>query len=211
MNPFEIIQFELGPMANYIYLIGDPSTRKATVVDPAWDVDAIRAKAEAAGYQIESALITHGHPDHTNGIAELLKTHDIPIYVSEHEASFYKPCGDAIRDLKDQDQVKVGGLEVQCLLTPGHTPGSQCFLFHGQLVAGDTLFIDACGRCDLPGGNAEELYDSLYNRLMKLPDDTILYPGHNYNRKKTDTLANQKTTNPHLKCGSLAGFLSGRS
>ena len=203
-------QFELGPMQNYIYFIGDPSTHEVAIVDPAWDIDFILKKAAENDYKIKSAILTHGHHDHTNGLDALLTVLDIPVFVSKHEASFYKPVGNAIKEVDDLEKIRIGNIDVECLLTPGHTPGSQCFLVGNQLIAGDTLFIDACGRCDFPGGSAEALYDSLHNRLMKLPDDTILYPGHNYNVLKTDTLGNQKKTNPYLKFDSLKNFLRAR-
>ena len=151
-SPLLIEQFELGPMANYIYFIGDKETKEIVVVDPAWDVNFIRDKAQEAGLTIKGALITHGHPDHTNGINKLLETHDIPVYVSKEEASFYKPIGENIIEVDATFNLDVGNVHIDFLHTPGHTPGSQCFLVNGNLVAGDTLFLDGCGRCDLPGG-----------------------------------------------------------
>ena len=210
-NPNLVIeQFELGPMENYIYFIGDKSSKEITVVDPAWDVDFIRAQAKEKGYEIKAALITHGHPDHTNGIDELLKTHDIPVYVSEHEAEFYKPIGENIKDVKLDDRLKIGNINIEFMHTPGHTPGSQCFLVDNNLVAGDTLFLDGCGRCDMPGGDAELMYDTIYNRLMKLPDHTVIYPGHNYHHLKCDQLEHQKKTNPYMNCANLQEFVHHR-
>lgn len=205
-----IQQFEMGPMQNYIYFIGDSASKEIYVIDPAWEVDELRAKAKDQGLEIKGALITHGHPDHTNGIEELLTTHDIPIYVSEHEAEFYKPVGENIKDVKLDDKLTVGNVEIEFMHTPGHTPGSQCFLVEGNLVAGDTLFLDGCGRCDMPGGDAEVMYDTIYNRLMKLPDSTIIHPGHNYHHLHCDHLENQKKTNPYMTCNNLQEFLHHR-
>ncbi len=208
--PLVIKQMEIGPMQNYVYLVANDRIKECTVVDPAWDVDQIRNEAKNLGYKITSALITHGHADHTNGIEELLKTHDIPIYVSEHEASFYKPIGENIRDVKPNDQLQLGEITIDFLHTPGHTPGSQCFVCHGNLVSGDTLFLDGCGRCDMPGGDAEVMYDSIANKLMKLPNSTIIYPGHNYHHLHHDTLENQKHTNPYMQADTLSRFISRR-
>lgn len=208
--PLVIKQMELGPMQNYVYLIANDLTKECAVVDPAWDVDSIRNEAKRSGYKITAALITHGHADHTNGIEDLLKTHDIPIYVSEHEASFYKPIGENIRDVKPNDQLKLGEVTIDFLHTPGHTPGSQCFVCHGNLVSGDTLFLDGCGRCDMPGGDAEVMYDSIANKLMKLPNNTIIYPGHNYHHLHHDTLEQQKRTNPYMQASNLNHFLKSR-
>ncbi len=208
--PLVIKQMEIGPMQNYVYLIANDLTKECTVVDPAWDVDTIRNEANKLGYQITSALITHGHPDHTNGIEELLRTHDIPVYVSEHEAYFYKPIGENIKDVKPNDTLNLGDVKIEFMHTPGHTPGSQCFLCHGNLVSGDTLFLDGCGRCDMPGGDAEIMYDSISNKLMKLPNSTIIYPGHNYHHLHHDTLENQKKTNPYMQTETLSRFISKR-
>ncbi len=207
-NPDLIIQqMELGPMANYVYFIGSKSTKQIVVVDPAWDVEYICEAASNLGYQIVAALITHGHPDHTNGINELLSTHDIPIYVSKHEASFYKPVGENIREVSVGDNYQLADIKIDFMHTPGHTPGSQCFLVDGNLVSGDTLFLDGCGRCDLPGGDVEVMYDTIANKLLKLPNSTIIYPGHNYHHLHCDSLEHQKQTNPYLQASNLHDFI----
>ncbi|MDD9898530.1 MAG: MBL fold metallo-hydrolase, partial [Candidatus Melainabacteria bacterium] len=208
--PLIIEQFELGPMDNYIYIVGNSQTKEAVVVDPAWDVPSIEAKLAEQGLELKAALITHGHPDHTNGIEELLKTHDIPVYVSEHEASFYKPIGENIKEVDQNYQIELGDVKIDFVHTPGHTPGSQCFHVHGNLISGDTLFLDGCGRCDLPGGDAEVMYDTIANKLMTMPDSTIIYPGHNYHHLCCDSLEQQKQTNPYLQAEHLNQFISRR-
>lgn len=208
--PLVIEQIEMGPMENYIYFIANSETKEAVVVDPAWEVDRIREVANKNGYKIKAALITHGHPDHTNGIGELLNTHDIPIYVSEHEAEFYKPVGDNIKEADANFSLELGKIKIDFVHTPGHTPGSQCFHVHGNLVAGDTLFLDGCGRCDMPGGDAEVMYDTIHHKLMKMPDSTIIYPGHNYHHLCCDSLEKQKETNPYMQCSNLQEFLARR-
>ena len=114
---------------------------------------------------------------------------------------------DNIKRVDDGHRVKVGEIEISLIHTPGHTPGSQCFHVQDRLISGDTLFIGACGRCDLPGGNAKEMYYTLTQRLMKFDDSTILYPGHNYAEKPTSTMGQEKKTNPYLLCDSLDNFL----
>ena len=155
-------------------------------------------------------FLTHGHPDHVNGLAELQRTHDIPVYISKHEAPFYMPkCKNLIK-VDDGEKLCVGKISFKCILTPGHTPGCQCFLYDQHLITGDTLFIDGCGRCDLPGGDPKEMYHSLYKTLMNLPDNTIIYPGHNYGPTPTDTISHQKESNSYLQCNDLKEFLSER-
>ena len=200
----------VGPMENFIYFLGDAETRGIAVIDPAWDVNFLRSEAAKEKLKIVMVLLTHGHPDHVNGLDELLKAHNVPVYISEHEASMYTPRIKGLKKIKPNEKITIGNLEIECLHTTGHTPGCQCFLAKGHLISGDTLFIDGCGRCDLPGGNAKIMYQSLYNVVMQLPDSTLIYPGHNYGPVPYATLAEQKKTNPYLNCKNLEEFLMGR-
>jgi len=197
-------------MGNFQYFLGDKTIKKIAVVDPAWDVDFLRGEAKRQGFKIVSIFLTHGHPDHVNGLDDLLSTHDIPIYISQHEATFFMPKHHNVKTVRPNEILKIGKIEFECIHTPGHTPGCQCFLTEENLIAGDTLFINGCGRCDLPGGDAKVMYNSLYNIVMKLPDSTLIYPGHNYGPVSFATLAEQKKTNPYLQCHSLEEFLSER-
>jgi glyoxylase-like metal-dependent hydrolase (beta-lactamase superfamily II) len=200
-------QMEVGPMNNFIYFIGDKKTNEIAVIDPAWDVNFLRDEAKRKGYKITNIFLTHGHPDHVNGLDELLSTHDVPVYISKHEASFYTPDCKNLHKVEDHEKLKVGNIEFECLHTPGHTPGCQCFKYGDALIAGDTLFIDGCGRCDLPGGSVKTMYKSLSEVILKLPDSTVIYPGHNYGEVPFATLGEQKKTNPYLNARNLDEFL----
>ncbi len=211
-------QFELGPMQNYVYLIGSSETRKVAVVDAAWQIDTILRIAAEDDVEITHALVTHTHPDHVGGrfsgidiegVTELLDKCKAKVVVHKSEAEFLKGLSpsDLIK-AESGDKIDVGGMEIQLLHTPGHTPGSQCFLVDDRIVSGDTLFIGACGRVDLPGGNAEQLYYSLTQKLMALPDDTILFPGHNYSDRAASTLGEEKQSNPYFQFHSLKQFLA---
>jgi glyoxylase-like metal-dependent hydrolase (beta-lactamase superfamily II) len=210
-------QIEIGPMQNYVYLIGSMETRKVAVVDAAWEIDAILKIAAQDEMEITHAFVTHTHPDHVGGgfagmeiagVTELLEKCKAKVVVHKAESEFLKGLSSSDLIKTDHgDKIVVGGVEIQLMHTPGHTPGSQCFLVDHRVVSGDTLFIDACGRVDFPGGNAEQMYYSLTQKLMSLPDDTVLFPGHNYARLPHATIGEQKKTNPYLRFSSLKQFL----
>jgi hydroxyacylglutathione hydrolase len=207
MSRLLIQQYEIGPLNNFLYLLGDPQTKEMAIVDPAWDVNFLIKEAKNLGYKITKVFLTHAHPDHVNGLDQLLSTHPVPVYISKFEYAPLRPKVGGLIDVTDKDKLSVGKINFDILHTPGHTPGCQCFLAEGQLISGDTLFIDGVGRCDLPGGDAKVMYQSLSNIIMKLPDETVVYPGHNYGNTPTDTIGNQKQTNPYLQCNNMTEFL----
>lgn len=204
-------------MQNYVYLIGSTETRKTAVVDAAWKIDEILRLAAQDGMEITHAFVTHTHPDHVGGsfagmeiqgVTELLTKCKAKVVVHKAEAEFLKSlsASDLIKT-ESGDKIDVGGVQIQLLHTPGHTPGSQCFLVDNRVVSGDTLFIGSCGRVDLPGSNPEQMYYSLTQKLMALPDDTILFPGHNYSDRPTSTMGQEKQSNPYFRFHSLKQFL----
>jgi hydroxyacylglutathione hydrolase len=205
-----IKQYEIGPLNNFLYLLGDPATKEMTMVDPAWDVDFLLGEIDRLGFRLTQVFLTHAHPDHVNGLPGLLQKHKVPVYISKQEAPFLTAKLTGLTGIADKAILKVGSIPVDVLHTPGHTPGCQCFLAQGQLISGDTLFIDGCGRCDLPGGDARTMYLTLMNVICKLDDQIVVYPGHNYGPTPTDTIGGQKTTNPYLQCSSMEEFLSER-
>jgi hydroxyacylglutathione hydrolase len=200
-------QVELGPMANYVYFVGDPQTREVAVVDPAWEVDRIVEMARENDLTITKILITHSHFDHINGVEALLNRTKAKVYINKAEAEFMKAVWPDLVKVDSGDTTPVGDVDITFLHTPGHTPGSQCFLVQNHLISGDTLFIGACGRCDLPGSNPEDMYHSLTQRLAKLDDRTIVFPGHNYAAKPYSTIGDEKRFNPYLQFQSLQDFL----
>lgn len=196
---------ELGPMANFVYLIGDMETKECAVVDPGWDVPAILKAAE--GMNLDKIFITHGHPDHTNGVIELVEKKNCKIYIQKSEIEFWKFQWPSVVMLNDGDIISVGKRTVRAIHTPGHTPGSQCLEVDGHLLTGDTLFVNNCGRVDLPGSNPAQMYESLA-KLRKLDEKTILLPGHNYASEPTSTIGQEKKSNPFLRFQSSQEFLS---
>ncbi|HEV8585128.1 MAG TPA: MBL fold metallo-hydrolase [Methylomirabilota bacterium] len=212
-------QMELGPMQNFVYLVGDPVTRECVVVDPAWEIDTIVDTAEADGMRLTGALVTHTHQDHVGGslaswnmpgripgVEELLARVPLKVYVHKAEREFLPGLGGDLVKVDNHDTLTLGRHTLRFLHTPGHTPGSQCFLVDGRLVSGDTLFIGSCGRTDLPGSDPSEMYASLTQRLGALPDDTVLFPGHNYGGPSS-TIGDEKRGNPFMRFASLGDFL----
>jgi hydroxyacylglutathione hydrolase len=210
-----IRQLELGPMRNFVYLVGLADRPETAVIDAAWDVGAIAAELENAGRKLTHALVTHRHPDHTNGLKELVARFDVPVFAHADDAS--QLPGDlppsTLRRVTGGEVVEVGGLPIRCIHTPGHTAGSQCFhlgVGPGALVSGDTVFVNACGRCDLTGGDAERLYDSISRVLGALPGETTVYPGHDYGDVKVSTLARERARNPYFQLSDKDAFVAYR-
>jgi glyoxylase-like metal-dependent hydrolase (beta-lactamase superfamily II) len=195
-------------MQNFVYLIGDRVTKEAMLVDPCYAVDELVGLATAAGYRITGALATHYHPDHVGGdmyghslegVRELLGRCACKVHLQRPEAPWVKRvtgCSDSDLALHDSgDVVQVGAIPIQLIHTPGHTPGSQCFLVQNRLVAGDTLFLQGCGRTDLPGGDPRQLYLSLTQKLAQVPDTAVLYPGHLYDPRPSASLGDTRRSN----------------
>jgi glyoxylase-like metal-dependent hydrolase (beta-lactamase superfamily II) len=194
-------------MVNFAYLIGDRETREAVIVDPAYAVGDLLDALAADDMRLTGVLATHHHPDHVGGsmmgftlagLAELMAREPVPVHVNSNETEWVqRVTGLSATDLTGHDHddvVQVGDIPIRLLHTPGHTPGSQCFLLDGKLVAGDTLFLEGCGRTDFPGGDAEAMYRSL-RWLADLPGDPVVYPGHQYSTEPSAALSSVRENN----------------
>jgi glyoxylase-like metal-dependent hydrolase (beta-lactamase superfamily II) len=202
-------------MRNFSYLIGDRQTGDCVVVDPAYAAPELAAAAEADGMRLSGVLVTHHHPDHVGGtmmgftlkgLAELLEHTSVPVHVNAQEADWVsRTTGIALSELtahEHGDTVTVGEIDIELLHTPGHTPGSQCFLVDGRLVAGDTLFLEGCGRTDFPGGDPDAIYRSL-QELAKLDGNPTVFPGHWYSAEPSAPLEDVKRTNYVYRVSSI--------
>ena len=202
-------------MRNFAYLIGDRQTGDCVVVDPAYAAGDLVDVLEADGLHLSGVLVTHHHPDHVGGsmmgfelkgLAELLERVSVPVHVNSQEAQFVsRITGIPMSDLTSHehgDKVSVGAIDIELLHTPGHTPGSQCFLLDGRLVAGDTLFLEGCGRTDFPGGDSDEIFRSL-QKLARLPGDPTVFPGHWYSLEPSASLSEVKRSNYVYRAANL--------
>lgn len=204
--PFVVHALELGPMENFVYLIEDRASGRAAVVDPAWDVPAVLALAEKQGVRITDILLTHSHHDHINGIEAVLQHHDAQLHLLKDEARFWGSYLDIPTLHHGGDHIALGETDIEVLHTPGHTPGSACYRLGDQLITGDTLFVFGCGRCDLRGGDPEQMFHTLNAMQHKLPTQTLILPGHNYAEKSTSTLGEQIEGNPFMHFDDLSRF-----
>jgi len=193
-----IYALELGPMENFIYLIEDIESRQAAVVDPAWDVAAIIEKADSLDLKINDILLTHSHHDHINGIEGILNHYSARVHLLKPEYEFWSNELDKPQVHHGGDRIKLGSTEISMLHTPGHTTGSVCYQVGNELITGDTLFVYGCGRCDMHGGDPQQMFNTLKDMKHRLDASMVIHPGHNYSIAETSTIAEQIEGNPFL-------------
>jgi hydroxyacylglutathione hydrolase len=212
-------QLEIGPMENFQYLIGDTVARKCWMVDPAWEAEKVWGQAETDGYSVEGFLVTHAHFDHTNAIERLLKKKDLPVYLQKRELEFLDKGAprelfpdlprSSLKAVSPGDKISLGETSLTFVHTPGHTPGSHCFLVEDRIISGDTLFLGTCGRVDLPGGNPYEMFDTLNKTIAGFPGETIVLPGHNYSTHgAVAPLKDVRARNRYFQAHTLEDFLA---
>jgi hydroxyacylglutathione hydrolase len=200
----------LPQMANFCYMVGDETTRTCAVIDPAFDPQKILDEVRDAGYTITHVINTHGHSDHTSGNADIIEATGAQLCIHTADAEQVtrlltrvlsrfmggKGSPKASRLLEDNDIIDIGQTQLKVIHTPGHTPGSICLYTDGHLFTGDTLFVGAVGRTDMPGGSSRQLLSSVLEKLYTLPGDTRVWPGHDYGPSPSSTIETEKRTNP---------------
>jgi hydroxyacylglutathione hydrolase len=186
---------------NLCYLIADEETKEAGVVDPSGETEKIMKFAMENDLKIKYIINTHSHSDHTAGNEELASKTGAKLLLHKN-ARIKKDI-----DLNDGDIIKIGKIKIKVMHTPGHSPDSICLLLDNKLLTGDTLFVGECGRTDMPGGNSEDLYNSLFNKIIKLRDELEIYPGHDYGDKKYSILGYEKMNNYTLEPRTKEEFI----
>ena len=200
---------EVGPEQNFCFLLGCKKTGIGAIVDPSLKVPEILELAEREDLRVQKILLTHAHGDHCSGVPEVVQATGAKIFVHSAEAElFQKPGQYEVVELEDGDTVAFGDVRLEVIHTPGHSPGGVSF-YHAptkQVLSGDALFVGYCGRADFPESDPQALWRSL-QRLATLPDDTVVWPGHNYGVTPTSTIGEQKATNPYYQCASMEEFV----
>jgi glyoxylase-like metal-dependent hydrolase (beta-lactamase superfamily II) len=205
-------QMRVGNMMVFAYLVGDEKSGEGLVIDPAADTAGILAQAEKDNITIKYIVNTHGHVDHIGGNADMKARTGAQIIIHEGDASMLtstppamlrmfnakeSPPADMV--VNDGDLISVGSVQLKVIHTPGHSPGGMALYLPGYVFTGDTLFVEGVGRSDLPGGSWDVMLRSITTRLLSLPDDTVVLPGHHYGSAPTSTIGNEKKRNPFLR------------
>lgn len=198
----KIEQIQVGQMANFTYLIIDEEEKEIAIIDPSWDLDKIFEIIKRNSYRVKFIINTHTHFDHILGNEQVLAITNCQIVQHENSMDRHDIA------VKDGDRIRVGNIVIDILHTPGHSKDSICLIVDSKIIfTGDTLFVGNCGRIDLPGGNVNEMYDSLLRRIIKLNDELTVYPGHNYGMKTVSTIGEEKNTNYVLAPRTLQEFI----
>ncbi|MBF0253677.1 MAG: MBL fold metallo-hydrolase [Candidatus Omnitrophica bacterium] len=211
-DSLRLIRIPVGRMGNFAYLAGDAASGEAVVVDPGWDGEELIRRASQEELTIRAVLLTHGHYDHSGQARAMTDLLNVPAYVDPRDEALLPARPARLLWPADGLIPVIPQVSIKAIHTPGHTQGSNCFLINDKhLLTGDTLFVGACGRCDLETSDPEEMYRSLSERLGYLADDVKVYPGHDYGDTPASTMGNERRTNPYLMCTSLERFLRMRS
>lgn len=197
----KVHQLQVGNMQNFTYVLEDEDTKESVIIDPSWDLEMVMEIIERNDLKVKYVINTHHHFDHTIGNDAIVKYTKSKIL--QHEASALK------NDMRisDGEKITFGKSELTVIHTPGHSKDSICLVGDGKIFSGDTLFVGNCGRTDLPGGSAKELYHSLFDIVYKLDDNLVLYPGHNYGSSPNSTISKEKKTNFVLQPRTESEFL----
>lgn len=200
-------QIEVGDNQNFTYIVACKDTGEGAIIDPGSEINKVLNIAKNGGIKIKSIILTHTHSDHIEGLSQVVERTGARIYVHQKESHSVKLSGSSfIAEVQDGGNIGIGKQTLKVIHTPGHTPGGICLYTPGKVITGDLLFVGYCGRADFAESDPEALYHSL-QKIAALPDDTVVYPGHNYGKTPTSTIGFEKANNPYYQCGSLEEFV----
>jgi glyoxylase-like metal-dependent hydrolase (beta-lactamase superfamily II) len=204
-----ILPLRHGPFWNVTYLVGSRAAGEALVVDPAWDVDAVLARAAQEGLRVRAAVLTHAHDDHAHGLEALVRATGAETVVHHRDTADLRALytGPVTR-IEDGHELHLGSLRVRLLHTPGHTPGSQSLLVDGALFTGDTLLAGTLGRAGPEPDAQASLWHTVSRVLALLPDTTAIYPGHDTGPRSVSTLGIERAADPRLRARTFEEFLA---
>ncbi len=197
----KVHQVPVGSMQNFTYVVEDEETGKAVVIDPSWDLAELDLIIKRNDLAVQYIVNTHHHFDHTLGNRAMAES--TLARIVQHEASGL----DHDISVNDGDHIEFGNSRLRVVHTPGHSKDSICLVGDGKIFSGDTLFVGNCGRVDLPGGSARDLYHALFETLYVMDDSLVVYPGHNYGSSKTSTIGHEKATNPVMQMRTELQFV----
>ena len=207
-SSFFFEQYSVGSMQNFNYVLGCPSTREGASFDPAFEPQKAIDILEKKGCLLQAVFLTHNHWDHIDGLPYLIKRCQPTVYVHALDQGPIQEMTQKIHLVCDGEEISWGDIKIRVIHTPGHTPGSACYLIHQEiLVSGDTLFQGNCGRCDLPGGSARQMFESLHLKLKRLKDQILVYPGHDYGVKPVSTVGYERGHNPTMMAACYEDFV----
>ena len=205
-------QIMVGPMAVFAYLIGDPETKEAVLIDPAANEEMLVERVAERGFELKKIINTHGHADHISGNKVIKDLTGVPIVIGAQDAEYltpqyadrcrafgFNPSPPADETVVHGDIIRVGKLGLEVRHTPGHTRGGICLVAEGHVFTGDTLFVGSIGRTDLGGGSFEQLMDSIATQILTLPEETFVWPGHAYGPRPKSTVGQERQTNPYIR------------
>jgi hydroxyacylglutathione hydrolase len=201
----EVIQMEVGLLQNFCEILYCPETHEAAIVDPAWEVDRLLNEAGRRGLKVKTVLVTHTHNDHIEGVDLVVEKTGAAVVVNPREADAVRAPGRTLIDAVEGRKIAIGKRGLRVLETPGHTVGGTCYLGEGYVITGDVMFVGGCGRTDFSGGDTAAMWNSL-QRLARLPEQTRVYPGHDYGDTPTSTIAHELRSNRFLRCANLEEF-----
>ena len=209
----KVKQILLTKMDNFCYIVGDEATQTCALIDPAFETDRILAKVDDLAYKVTHLINTHGHSDHTAGNQAIISATGAKLLIHADDAgrlgkvlhrTFSRvlggkgsPRADVL--LQNNDIIQIGEVRLKVLYTPGHTAGGICIYSEGHVITGDSLFVGAVGRTDLPGGSMKHLLNSIHEKIYTLPGDTVVWPGHDYGPTPSSTVQREKETNPYTR------------